>query len=141
MIDGYCIGCRYLASLEGGHLYTCDYILDTGHRRGCETGINCIRRKELPANVSRQELVREQNTAASFEQRQMLQRRLDAENEKRHFETLKRWTKLSDEQLMRVARKHRYYQEHKGRAAELKRIHREERRNAKKAERRTTAEI
>lgn len=40
----YCRKCEYYGSESyGGNL--CDYLLRTGHRRGCKAGVGCIRRE------------------------------------------------------------------------------------------------
>lgn len=39
----YCKPCVYAAAGYGEHL--CDYILRTGHRRGCKAGVGCRKRE------------------------------------------------------------------------------------------------
>lgn len=43
----YCAGCEHLS---GGHdlAKTCDYLLHTGHRRGCNPGVGCSKHTSPP---------------------------------------------------------------------------------------------
>ena len=40
----YCKPCIYRGSVEYGN-NLCDYILYTGHRRGCKAGVGCVKRE------------------------------------------------------------------------------------------------
>lgn len=54
-----CRGCIYRGTISGGNLHTCDYILITGHSRGCpvegctkrETKGQAKRRRDRPVNL------------------------------------------------------------------------------------------
>lgn len=54
-----CRGCIYRGTISGGNLHTCDYILITGHSRGCpvegctvkQTKGQAKRRKPRPMNL------------------------------------------------------------------------------------------
>ena len=39
-----CRGCIYLGTVSGGHIRTCDYIIITGHSRGCPVE-GCTKKK------------------------------------------------------------------------------------------------
>lgn len=44
LIDETCNDCIFRAGLSGSGSYCCNYILDTGHPRGCKPGKGCKRR-------------------------------------------------------------------------------------------------
>lgn len=52
MAEHECDGCIYWRYLAGGQAkttrwgYACHYLLDEGHRRGCEPGKDCSKRRE-----------------------------------------------------------------------------------------------
>lgn len=44
-IELYCIPCRHYRSITGSGLdYVCNYLLDTGEKRGCPFGSGCKKR-------------------------------------------------------------------------------------------------
>lgn len=47
----YCRGCEHVGTLSGEHV--CDYILDTGHRRGCPVGSGCDKHTKLKPTTER----------------------------------------------------------------------------------------
>ena len=53
----FCRPCIYRSPQTGAHDNICDYILRTGHRRGCPPGVGCkkriikVRKKKCPETV------------------------------------------------------------------------------------------
>lgn len=52
LCDAYCIDCQHLCVSAAADETSCNYILDTGHVRGCPPGEGCIRKK--PAEPGQQ---------------------------------------------------------------------------------------
>lgn len=98
-----CDGCDYRGSVSSGGSgarRTCDYILITGHRRGCPAGSKCTRRSIGGLTVSRMG----QSIADSVRAADRARTLKKPENAKYNGratedEKLRRWMTLTDDEL------------------------------------------